>query len=469
MDAAMLDRPAGDTVTKLSDAARDSARDSEINHDIVVPDETAQQIPTTAWVRTAGGVKWDTLTSMAVDSGGYTYIAGYFADTAFFGTTKLVSTGDLDIFVAKLDSNGQFVWAVSAGGPAIDVAKSIAVNPAGTIYIAGHFSGAAAFGAIKLQAQFPVQPYMAVLNANGDFTEAVAIGADEGGGENVGWYANGDVAISGVFANSATFGATKLLSNGNHQAFVSRFDHAGIPVWAVASSGGAAVDVTAMALDSSGAACVAGRFEGVADFGSKRIVSTGIMDVFVIRVTATGEFGWATAGGGPNQDNAFGVAADSSGCYVAGYYEGPASFGTTKLGNAGHNAFAAKTNLNGEFLWAVSAAGQGNTNGGGITVDGSGDVYISGQFQGTTNFGAFTLTASGATDAFVARLTGSGKYVWALRGGGIKYSTATRVARSGPSDIVVGGGFMDSAMFGTIGADSRGDVDVFVWKMVAVP
>jgi hypothetical protein len=464
VDAALGDRQSSDLV-----ALMDVARDRPLTHDIIVPDELTQQIPGTAWLATAGGEKWDTLTSVVVDSSGYTYVTGYFANTAFFGTTTLVSAGDLDIFVAKLDPSGQFVWAVSAGGAGIDVARGIAVDPIGRVYVAGHFSGAAAFGGIKLQADFAVQSYLAVLDANGDFTQAVKIASDEGGGENVGLYPNGDVAICGVFSNSATFGATKLTSDGNHQTFVARLDHALLPVWAVASSGKAAVDVTAMALDSSGAACVAGHFEGVADFGGKTIVSAGIMDVFVARVSAGGAFSWAAAGGGPNQDNAFGVASDSTGCYVAGYYEGPASFGTTKLGSIGHNAFAAKANLNGDFLWAVSAGGQGHTNGGGLAADGAGGVYVSGQFQGSASFGPFTLTASGTADAFVGRVSAAGKYVWALRAGGIQYTSACCVARSGANDMVVAGGFMDSTSFGTIIAKSHGDCDGFVWKLVGAP
>jgi hypothetical protein len=64
----------------------------------------------------AGGTYDDYGYGIAVDACGNSYITGYFKGLATFGSTTLTSNGDYDIFVAKLDSNGNWLWAKNAGG-----------------------------------------------------------------------------------------------------------------------------------------------------------------------------------------------------------------------------------------------------------------------------------------------------------------------------------------------------------------
>jgi hypothetical protein len=85
-----------------------------------------------------------------VDSGGNTYITGYFQTTAVFGTTTLTSAGSLDVFVAKLDANGNFLWATRAGGTNTDYVQGIAVDSGGNYYVTGSFQTTVVFGTTTL-------------------------------------------------------------------------------------------------------------------------------------------------------------------------------------------------------------------------------------------------------------------------------------------------------------------------------
>ena len=80
---------------------------------------------------------------MAVDSSGNVYTTGYFAGTADFdpgaGTTNLTANGSSDVFVSKLDSSGDLVWAKSFGDTSVDYCYSVAVDSSGNVYTTGTF------------------------------------------------------------------------------------------------------------------------------------------------------------------------------------------------------------------------------------------------------------------------------------------------------------------------------------------
>ncbi|MBK7985962.1 MAG: SBBP repeat-containing protein [Ignavibacteria bacterium] len=72
------------------------------------------------WAKSFGGIEMDRGYSIAIDAEGNVYTTGYFIDTVDFdpgtGVTNLSAVGGKDIFILKLDPNGNFVWAKSFGG-----------------------------------------------------------------------------------------------------------------------------------------------------------------------------------------------------------------------------------------------------------------------------------------------------------------------------------------------------------------
>ena len=79
-------------------------------------------------------------------------MTGGFQGTATFGSHTLTSNGDKDIFAAKLDPSGNWLWAVNAGGIRYDWGIGIAVDGAGNAYVTGDFEGTATFGSHTLTA-----------------------------------------------------------------------------------------------------------------------------------------------------------------------------------------------------------------------------------------------------------------------------------------------------------------------------
>ena len=102
------------------------------------------------WAKKAGGTSSENGLSIATDSSGNSYVIGGFWETASFGSIILESNGNADIFVAKLDSSGNWLWAKKAGGTLWDWSNGIATDSSGNTYLTGYFSGTASFGGINL-------------------------------------------------------------------------------------------------------------------------------------------------------------------------------------------------------------------------------------------------------------------------------------------------------------------------------
>ena len=95
------------------------------------------------WARSMGGSFSDEGTAIKADINGDVYVTGYFQDTVDFdvgsSTFNLISNGDWDIFIQKLDSSGNFIWANSFGGERNDGGWSVVNDTDGNICLYGHF------------------------------------------------------------------------------------------------------------------------------------------------------------------------------------------------------------------------------------------------------------------------------------------------------------------------------------------
>jgi len=72
--------------------------------------------PDFVWAKSAGSASEDFVEFSCTDANGNTYITGSFQDTISFGSYTLISEGLFDIFVAKINSDGEYQWATKAGG-----------------------------------------------------------------------------------------------------------------------------------------------------------------------------------------------------------------------------------------------------------------------------------------------------------------------------------------------------------------
>ena len=185
---------------------------------------------------------------------------------------------------------------------------------------------------------------------------------------------------------------------------------------------------------------------------------------------------WVRSAGGTDSDFGVGVAVDDAGnTYVTGTFEGSADFdgdGTADVTGAGGSTdlFVAKYDAAGTLAWVLSAGGTGFDQSTGISVDGDGNVYVTGTFEGSADFngnGAPDVTTAGGGDIFVAKYTAAGALAWVLGAGGSSSDEGGSIAVDDAGNAYVTGSFNLSADFdedGTADVTTAGGGDIFVAK-----
>jgi len=428
------------------------------------------------WAKQAGGISGDKGYSIAVDAYGNSYITGYFRESATFGTTTLTSSSDYgsDIFVAKMDINGNWLWAKQAGGTDYHGGYGIAVDANGNSYVTGYFSGSATFGTTTLTSSGYDDIFVAKLDSSANWLWAKQAGgtsSDIGYGIAVDAYGNS--YVTGYFkSSSCSFGTITLTSSGYEDIFVAKLDINGNWLWAKQAGGTSEDGGTSIAVDANGNSYVTGSFKESANFGTTTLTSSGSWDIFVAKIDHNGNWLWAKQAGGTDNDGGISIAVDDNGnSYVTGgFYGSSCSFSTITLINSSieySDIFVAKIDYNGNWLWAKQAGGTGYDAGYGIAVDTNGNSYVTGEFDGSATFGTTTFTSSGGSDIFVAKLDSNGNWLWAKQAGGTDDDYGKGIAVDNNGNSYVTGYFWSSATFGTTTLTSSSDYgsDIFVTKL----
>ncbi|MBI1192752.1 MAG: hypothetical protein GC205_06200, partial [Bacteroidetes bacterium] len=121
------------------------------------------------WVNLPGGNKSDVAEDIVADAAGNSYVTGKFSTTFAIGDTTLVSAGREDIFVAKFDPNGELLWARRSGGVLEDQGIEIGIDAAGGVYAVGRFEVTADFGPITVASQGNVDIFVVKYDTDGNF------------------------------------------------------------------------------------------------------------------------------------------------------------------------------------------------------------------------------------------------------------------------------------------------------------
>ena len=83
---------------------------------------------------------------------GTSYILGNFTTTLTFPTinTVLNAGTSQNIFILKVDSNGNALQAIGFGGPTIDYSRSLAVDDTGNVYVTGFYTNSLTIGSLSV-------------------------------------------------------------------------------------------------------------------------------------------------------------------------------------------------------------------------------------------------------------------------------------------------------------------------------
>jgi hypothetical protein len=423
------------------------------------------------WAKGFGGSSSDTGYGIATDSAGNAYVASDFTGTVAFGAISLTASGSSsDLALLKVAADGNVLSATRFGGANFDYAKAVAVDTSDNVILAGEFMTSTVMGGTTLTSAGSKDISLLKVNSAG----ALQWSKRFGGTSSDSVYglttdADGNILISGDFSGSITFGTTTLTSSGGRDGFLAKLNPSGSPLWAMKIGGTGNDTAYAVTVAASGQFVVGGSFFLTASFGAISRISAGGTDGFAMGISSAGSVQWVSRFGGSSNDSTRAVAVDSTGAAcVAGNFAGTdATFGTEVLASEGlDDAFVVRLDVtNGAFLTVKQCGGAGADAGLGLAADPFGSLYLSGAYSGTAYFDGNTLITPQGPDAFVAKLSVDGNFLWALAGGGAANDSATNIAVDRAGHVFVAGLFAQAARIGSHDVTGGGLVDLFVSKI----
>lgn len=346
--------------------------------------------------------------SMAVDDAHNVLVTGFFGGAVDFGDGPLVSAGGDDIFVLKLNANGVQVWSKRFGGADFDLGRAIAVDGAGNVVITGFFHGSVDFGGGQLDSAGGSDVFVLKLDADGNHVWSKRFGgSDFDVGRAVTVDGAGNVLVTGSFHDSADFGGGQLDSAGGDDILVLKLDAGGGHVWSKGFGDAADQVGEDIATDASGNVLVTGSFSGAVDFGGGQLSGVGGVEVFVAKLDPSGAHVWSKRFGDAADQYGASIAVDGVGnVLLTGGFYGAVDFGGGQLASAGNSdVFLAKLDASGGHIWSKRFGNGGDQSGNAVAADADGNVLITGPFTSAVDLGGGQLDSAGGYDIFVAKFS----------------------------------------------------------------
>lgn len=292
------------------------------------------------WVFGAGGANDDFAKGIAVDGEGNVFVTGSFNSSSLtIGDIVLMNTDPTgeteDIFIVKVNSSGDAMWANKEGGIEKDFGTAIACDREGNSFITGYFnSSAISFGTFPVVNTGNWDLFLAKYNPDGDALWARgAVGTYVDRGTGITTDTSGNVCITGAFYSATLTFGTIVIQNGggsvNGNIFIAKYNGSGTPLWA--SNVGWVGEVqnvyySEIASDIANEYYVTGWFASeTMTIGSTVLTNNGASDIFVAKYSPSGTVEWAKQVSGDGGDYSKGIATSLPGnVFVAGFFDGDA-------------------------------------------------------------------------------------------------------------------------------------------------
>lgn len=377
--------------------------------------------------------------SIYTDVNGDLIVVGSLEGTADFdpssGTTNLSSNGSLDVFITKYSSSGQLIWAKSVGSNLEEFITASTVDELGNVYIAGNFHTTVDFDPSSSTFLLPSLDnssiFLLKLDNNGDFA----------------W-------VKGYYASGNYAGITSLSVAEQQNIYAT-----GIFTGTLNFTQGTTTDD----LDNH-------------TFSPK---------TFMTKLLFNGSHIWSNALDGGNYSYGKKIIKSNGSIYLLGEYIGLVDFDpslNTFTMDQNKNAFIAKYNNLGSFIWAKSLRNlsQKEINLEDAIINNNDELFITGNFIGTIDLdpditGTFTLSSPSnplsLNDGFTAKYDANGNFIWASQLKGSNKVVRQKISSDYLGNIYTTGFFSDTLTHDSIGVNiqviAAGSDDFYIEKLDA--
>jgi hypothetical protein len=369
------------------------------------------------WANSFSGGQGEIITSCVNDNVGNLYVTGYYGSTSIvLGTDTLSNSGSFDAFIIKYSPSGNVLWAKSAGNNAFDMGSSIAIDDAGHIYVTGFYeSSPISFDGFTLPNAGSYDLFVVKLDTLGNTMWAESIGSTGlESGSNIIFDNSGNFYLTGAFNSpSVIIGgiAYNNTSAGSNDVFLIKYNPNGTVLW-TRTGGGTNNDGDHTAtIDLEGNVYLTGTYSSLSIvFGTDTLINTGSKDIFIVKYDASGDIIWAKGEGSIGWENASGYTDNLGNYYLMGGFYDSASLilGTDTINcidTTGYISviFIARYDNLGNVMWIKSTEDPGASFID-LAFDNANNIYLTGVYGTSIDFGTTTLSNSGNQNLFVAKL-----------------------------------------------------------------
>jgi hypothetical protein len=373
-----------------------------------------------------------------------------------FGAMKLSSCfrhilfAMLTAFIHSLTAQN-FTWAQGAGGVGNEAANGVAVDEAGYTYITGNLAGKGEFNGNIYEGKGLYEVILAKYDAAGNLIWLKLVGGKRNDQGNAIKYSNGFLYVTGFFEDTAWFENTMVISKGEADVFLAKYDTNGNLVW-VTTGGGTELDyATSLDLDPNGNIFIAGSYEKSIQFDTAQLTTTNIFpESFICKYNPAGKLVWAKTSRGNNTNLLTGIGSAPDGSvYATGFFGVHFAFDnvTVTSNSPSYDIVLAKLDANGNTQWIKTAGSNYEDAANAIVVDRQGNPIIAGYFAGIASFGSNVITYYDYNDAFVAKYDANGNNLWVKAGKGQQLDVAYAVTVDSADNVYSTGTFQGSAAF----------------------
>lgn len=361
------------------------------------------------WAKRAGSRLGDEWSAMAADSEGNLIGVGSFWFDADFDATELTATQNPKaIFMVKYAPAGQLQWAQAINGTNLKEVEALVVDDADNILITGFFSDSLTIADTTLVAAGDTDLFVAKFNADGALQWALRQGqSGDTRGLTMGLTSAGDAIVSGFFNDTALIASERLIANtDDRDLFITRISTTGEPLWARKAGGVFDKDPTALAVDDADNIYVAGFLIGVMTLSPDLSIQsqTGTSDFFMVKYDAAGNPLAARAFGGALPQEPTDILVLNNTVILSGFYQGAMAFDGFSF-DAGFSvhSFVLGFDADLQTLWAKDITADDAIFAMQIAEDADANLWASGSFRGMVNFDHQTINAN-SYDIFLAKL-----------------------------------------------------------------
>lgn len=279
-----------------------------------------------AWIKTAAIENNAGYSSISVDGNGFCYVTCRGSGQAQFDNISFNAT---QAAIAKLDNQGNWVWAKPYDGGYYDRIK---VAPSGKIFVAGESYDLATYDTITFNGFGGDDVFVSRIDSNGNWLWVKSAGGSSTDRcFDISVNSSDEIFLTGYYRESATFGGSSFNSPGNRGLFVSKLNSSGVWQWTKSVNGTGNLTGNSIVTDANSNAYLTGYFELTESFGTTSLTSYGNSDVFISKIDNQGNFVWSGKAGSTGDDDGSNILLDNGILYVASTFAANATYGSVNV------------------------------------------------------------------------------------------------------------------------------------------